>query len=194
MNRNRKKPSETRKLTQQQKKLLVEKIQELEDSYTGRGKISSQKLAQIIGPRFLKRTISDKIVQKYRKKDVAEKIKQQPDSASKLVHLISEEVVAWEEKFDRVLTEAFSYANLTLAIIIKLAYHFVQTCAHPKKQKFAKTWCRSYLKRHKYSYKRIRGHKKKIVVASGVIQKADTELKSILADYDDSQVRVKSGL
>ena len=61
MNRNRKKPIETRKLTQQQKKLLVEKIKELEDSYTGRGKISSEKLAKIIGPRFLKRSISYKI-------------------------------------------------------------------------------------------------------------------------------------
>ena len=74
MNRNRKKPIETRKLTQQQKKLLVEKIKELEDSYTGRGKISSEKLAKIIGPRFLKRSISYKIVQKYRKKEFEGKL------------------------------------------------------------------------------------------------------------------------
>ena len=65
MNRNRKKPIETIE-TQQQKKLLVEKIKELEDSYTGRGKISSEKLAKIIGPRFLKRSISYKIVQKFK--------------------------------------------------------------------------------------------------------------------------------
>ena len=83
---------DTRKLTIEQKRLIVEKIRELEASNVGNRKLSNQKLANIIGQRFLKRVISKKVIQKYRKESVASAIIAQPQSDSKLCQLRSENI------------------------------------------------------------------------------------------------------
>ena len=118
---------ETRKLTIEQKRLIVHKIRELENGFMGKGRLSNQKLANIIGQRFLKRVISKKVIEKYRKEEEASKILAQPASDSKLVQLRSENLVDWEAKFDDFLSDAFSFSNLSLRLIIRLALHFIKT-------------------------------------------------------------------
>jgi len=171
---------DTRKLTIEQKRLIVEKIRELEASNVGNRKLSNQKLANIIGQRFLKRVISKKVIQKYRKESVASSIIAQPQSDSKLCQLRSDNIIDWQASFDQFLSNAFSYANLSLRMVLSLAMHFGKTkIAHPKKTVFNKTWGRSYLKRMDYTY-RIK--KKNRVVAAGTLEKANKEMTEICKD------------
>ena len=180
---------DTRKLTIEQKRLIVEKIRELEASNVGNRKLSNQKLANIIGQRFLKRVISKKVIQKYRKESVASAIIAQPQSDSKLCQLRSENIIDWEASFDQFLSNAFSYANLSLRMVLSLAMHFGKTkIAHPKKTVFNKTWGRSFLKRMDYTYRKICGSKKNRVVAAGTLEKANKEMTEICKDYSSSEI------
>lgn len=59
--------SKHKKLTVEQKILLTEKIREYDEKAIGPKKPSDRSLAAVIGPKYLGRTISHKIIAKYRK-------------------------------------------------------------------------------------------------------------------------------
>ena len=198
---NQKMSNKNKKLTVEQKVLLTQKIKEYDQKRIGNRGPSDRALAATLGPKYLGRSISYKLIAKYRKNPVASI--QPLGNAKKSCHLLSPEVVEWETRLDNEVSAAFSLANITFKLIVVIALNLIKTFPHPKGRKsFGRAWLRGFMRRFNYSYRRICGNKKKSVVDDNILAKGkfsikrtflliilgETELENICKNYEDWQI------
>ena len=159
-----------KKLTVEQKVLLTQKIKEYDEKKIGNRKPSDRALAATLGPKYLGRVISYKLIAKYRKNTVTSI--QPLGNAKKSCHLLSPEVIEWETRLDQDIESAFSLANITFKLVVVIAMNLIKTVPHPKgRTAFGRAWIRGFMRRFSYSYRRICGNKKKSIVDDKILEK-----------------------
>ena len=126
--RDQKMSNRNKKLTVEQKVLLTQKIKEYDEKKIGNRKPSDRALAATLGPKYLGRVISHKLIAKYRKNTVTSI--QPLGNAKKSCHLLSPEVIEWETRLDQDIESAFSLANITFKLVVVIAMNLIKTVPH----------------------------------------------------------------
>ena len=107
----------------------------------------------------------------------------------KRCHMQDRNVIEWENQLDSLIQSAFSYGTIPIRFICQIIMTLIRTKPHPKgKTHFSRSWCRSYLKRKSYTYRRLQGQKRKSVVESGILEKSSEQLTELLSQYGPDQV------
>ena len=172
--------SQSKKLTIAEKRLIIEKAEELRPSIK-----SWRKIANIIGSQHLKRSITHTSVQSLL--NAKSKVEDQTgEQLNKRCRMQSKELIEWEQKLEELIESAFSYGTISMRFVCQIVMTLIRTIPHPKgKTNFSRKWCRSYLKRRSYTYRRLQGQKRKSVVESGILEKSSNQLTELLSQYDD---------
>ena len=172
--------SQSKKLTIAEKRLIIKKAEELRPSIK-----SWRKIASIIGSEHLKRSITHTTVQSLLSKK--SKVEDQTgELQNKRFRTQSKELIEWEQKLEELIESAFSYGTISLRFVCQIIMTLTRTNPHPEgKTYFGRKWCRSYMKRRSYTYRRLQGQKRKSVVESGILEKSSKQLTELLSEYND---------